>query len=118
MLRVYQAIHNLTDSVIPTVRHRRITEHKSSTGHCTDPEWEAILAATFIKQEPVHEIEIRADILKDSNSISLSFRKNIQGITVSERSQHALSTKLLTPVWVPPQSAKTRLNQNPRAPRR
>lgn len=106
MLHVYQAVHNLTDSVIHTVRHRRITEHKSSTGHCTDAEWEAILAATFIKQEPVHGIEIRADIPKDSKSISLSFRKNIQGITVSERSQHALSTKLLTLVLGSPAISK------------
>ncbi|KAH7021067.1 uncharacterized protein B0I36DRAFT_28625 [Microdochium trichocladiopsis] len=62
------------------LRHRRIAEYKSATGHCTDAEWENILTATLIERKSIADIEIRADVLEDGAAIGLSFRKNIQGI--------------------------------------
>ncbi|KXJ89682.1 hypothetical protein Micbo1qcDRAFT_234955 [Microdochium bolleyi] len=66
---------------VTRLRHRRVVEHKSSTGHCTDAEWEAILTAALVERKQVHDIEIRADVSKDGSAVGLSFRKNIQGIT-------------------------------------
>ncbi|KAI1272598.1 hypothetical protein F5Y07DRAFT_288351 [Xylaria sp. FL0933] len=63
------------------VRHKKIGEYKASPGPCTDEEWEQVLTATFVDLKPVPDIEIRADVQSDGPSVSLSFRKNIQGIT-------------------------------------
>ncbi|KAI0799553.1 hypothetical protein GGR55DRAFT_478910 [Xylaria sp. FL0064] len=63
------------------VRHKKIGEYKASAGPCTDEEWEQVLTATFVDLKPVPDIEIRADVQSDGSSVSLSFRKNIQGIT-------------------------------------
>ncbi|RYP40966.1 hypothetical protein DL769_011691 [Monosporascus sp. CRB-8-3] len=63
------------------LRHKRIGEHKTSNGHCTDAEWEAILTATLVDHKPAHDIEIRAEVQEDGSAVELSVRKNIQGIT-------------------------------------
>ncbi|KAI0508328.1 hypothetical protein F5B22DRAFT_650183 [Xylaria bambusicola] len=63
------------------LRHKKIIEYKADPGHCTDEEWEQILTSTFVDQKPVPDVEIRADVQPDENSVTLSFRKNIQGIT-------------------------------------
>ncbi|KAI1843055.1 hypothetical protein JX265_005164 [Neoarthrinium moseri] len=63
------------------LRHRRVNEWKAPSGHCTDEEWEQILISTLIEPDHVHarDIEIKADL--QSESTTLNFRKNIQGIT-------------------------------------
>ncbi|KAH9893660.1 hypothetical protein F4778DRAFT_290025 [Xylariomycetidae sp. FL2044] len=64
------------------LRHKRVGEYKSSSsGHCTDEEWEQILISTFLHRRPVPDVEIKADVQSDGSSTTLSFRKNIQGIT-------------------------------------
>lgn len=57
-------------------------EYKASPSPCTDEEWEQILTSTFVDLKPAPDIEIRADVQSDGTSVTLSFRKNIQGITV------------------------------------
>lgn len=64
------------------VRHKKIVDYKANPSHCTDEEWESILTSTFVDLKPVADIEIRADIQSDGTSVTLSFRKNVQGITV------------------------------------
>lgn len=66
------------------MRHKRIDECKATPSHCSDEEWEQILISTFVDLQPVPDIEIRADVQPDSTSVTLSFRKNIQGITVRD----------------------------------
>ncbi|KAI1741079.1 hypothetical protein F4680DRAFT_417093 [Xylaria scruposa] len=63
------------------LRHKKIDEYKASPGHCTDEEWQQILTSTFVDLKPVPDTEIRADVQSDGTSVTLSFRKNIQGIT-------------------------------------
>ncbi|KAI0423842.1 hypothetical protein F5Y09DRAFT_326266 [Xylaria sp. FL1042] len=63
------------------LRHKKIGEYKASPGPCTDEEWEQALTATFVDLKPAPDIEIRADVQSDGTSVTLSFRKNIQGIT-------------------------------------
>ncbi|KAI1472048.1 uncharacterized protein F4812DRAFT_456145 [Daldinia caldariorum] len=63
------------------LRHKRTTDYKASSGLCSNEEWEGILTSTFVDQKPTPDIEIRADIPPDRSSVSISFRKNIQGIT-------------------------------------
>ncbi|KAI0467821.1 hypothetical protein F4859DRAFT_524970 [Xylaria cf. heliscus] len=63
------------------VRHKKIDEYKASPGHCTDEEWQQILTSLFVDLKPVPDIEVRADVQSDGSSVTLSFRKNIQGIT-------------------------------------
>ncbi|TGJ83517.1 hypothetical protein E0Z10_g5248 [Xylaria hypoxylon] len=63
------------------LRHKKIDEYKSSPGHCTDEEWQQILTSIFVDLKPVLGIEVRADVQSDDASVTLSFRKNIQGIT-------------------------------------
>ncbi|RYP55448.1 hypothetical protein DL770_010913 [Monosporascus sp. CRB-9-2] len=63
------------------LRHKRIGEHKTANGHCTDAEWEAILTATLVDQKPAHDIEIRAEVREDGSAVELCVRKNFQGIT-------------------------------------
>ncbi|KAI1108425.1 hypothetical protein F5Y14DRAFT_436200 [Nemania sp. NC0429] len=63
------------------LRHKKIDECKATPGHCSDEEWEQILTSTFVDLEPVPDIEVRADVQPDGASVTLSFRKNIQGIT-------------------------------------
>ncbi|KAI0020468.1 hypothetical protein F4780DRAFT_373533 [Xylariomycetidae sp. FL0641] len=63
------------------LRHKKIDEHKAATGHCTDEEWAQILTTTLVDKRPVPDIEVRAEAQSDGSLVSLSFRKNIQGIT-------------------------------------
>ncbi|KAI1427545.1 hypothetical protein F5Y12DRAFT_712080 [Xylaria sp. FL1777] len=63
------------------LRHKRIDEYKASPGPCTDEEWAQILTSTFVDLKLVPDIEIKADVQSDGTSVTLSFRKNIQGIT-------------------------------------
>ncbi|KAI0484206.1 hypothetical protein GGR56DRAFT_612775 [Xylariaceae sp. FL0804] len=63
------------------LRHKRIDEHRAASGHCADEEWASILASTLVDQQPVPDVEIRADVQTGGSSVALSFRKNIQGIT-------------------------------------
>ncbi|KAI1364487.1 hypothetical protein F5Y08DRAFT_209975 [Xylaria arbuscula] len=63
------------------LRHKKVVDYKADPGHCTDEEWEQILTSTFVDLKPVPDIEIRADVQSDGSSVTLSFRKNIQGIT-------------------------------------
>ncbi|KAI1800188.1 hypothetical protein F4811DRAFT_50248 [Daldinia bambusicola] len=63
------------------LRHKRTSDYKASSGLCSNEEWEEILTSTFVNQKPTPDIEIRADIPPDGSSVSISFRKNIQGIT-------------------------------------
>ncbi|KAI2783078.1 hypothetical protein F4815DRAFT_491712 [Daldinia loculata] len=63
------------------LRHKRVGDYKASSGPCSHEEWEEILVSTFVNQQPVPDIEIRADAHSDGTSVSISFRKNIQGIT-------------------------------------
>ncbi|KAI0596102.1 hypothetical protein F4775DRAFT_594715 [Biscogniauxia sp. FL1348] len=63
------------------LRHKKIGDYKAANGPCTDEEWERILTSIFVEQQPVPDIEVRADVQSNSSSVSLSFRKNIQGIT-------------------------------------
>ncbi|KAI1475114.1 hypothetical protein F4774DRAFT_398440 [Daldinia eschscholtzii] len=63
------------------LRHKRVGDYKASSGPCSDEEWEEILASTFVNQKPLPDVEIRADIPPNGSSVSISFRKNIQGIT-------------------------------------
>jgi hypothetical protein len=64
------------------VRHKKVDEYKASPGHCTDEEWQQILISTFVDLKSVSDIEVRAEVQSDGNAVTLSFRKNIQGITV------------------------------------
>ncbi|KAI2620172.1 hypothetical protein GGS26DRAFT_601770 [Hypomontagnella submonticulosa] len=66
---------------ITKLRHKRIGDYKASSGPCSHEEWEKILTSALIDQQPVPDVEIRADVQSDGTSVSLSFRKNIQGIT-------------------------------------
>ncbi|RYC53879.1 hypothetical protein CHU98_g12331 [Xylaria longipes] len=70
-----------TQSFSYIVRHKKIDEYKASPSHCTDDEWQHILISTFVDLKPVPDIEVRADVQSDDASVTLSFRKNIQGIT-------------------------------------
>ncbi|KAI0868703.1 hypothetical protein GGS24DRAFT_481500 [Hypoxylon argillaceum] len=63
------------------LRHKRIDEYKASPSQCSDEEWQQILTSTFVDLKPVSDIEVRADVQSDGTSVTLSFRKNIQGIT-------------------------------------
>ncbi|KAI1269338.1 hypothetical protein F5Y18DRAFT_95916 [Xylariaceae sp. FL1019] len=63
------------------VRHKKIDDYRNSSGHCTEEEWEQILLSTLVNAKPVPDIEARAEVAKDGTSVTLSFRKNIQGIT-------------------------------------
>ncbi|OTA65196.1 hypothetical protein K449DRAFT_403804 [Hypoxylon sp. EC38] len=63
------------------LRHKRVGDYKTPNGPCSHEEWEDILTSTLVNQRPPPDIEIRADIESDDSSVSLSFRKNIQGIT-------------------------------------
>ncbi|KAI0442811.1 hypothetical protein F4803DRAFT_343739 [Xylaria telfairii] len=63
------------------LRHKKINEYKASPSQCTDEEWQQILTSTFLDLKPVPDIEVRADVQSDGTSVTLSFRKNIQGIT-------------------------------------
>ncbi|KAI3338559.1 hypothetical protein F4824DRAFT_84314 [Ustulina deusta] len=63
------------------LRHKKMDEYKASPSPCTDEEWEQILTSTFVDLKPAPDIEIRADVQSDGTSVTLSFRKNIQGIT-------------------------------------
>ncbi|KAI0534294.1 hypothetical protein GGR58DRAFT_505449 [Xylaria digitata] len=63
------------------LRHKKIDEYKASPSPCTDDEWEQILTSTLVDLKPVPGIEVRADVQSDGTSVTLSFRKNIQGIT-------------------------------------
>ncbi|KAI0116364.1 hypothetical protein GGR51DRAFT_501108 [Nemania sp. FL0031] len=63
------------------LRQKKIDEYKASPSQCSDEEWEQILTSTFVDLKPVPDIEIRADVQSDGASVTLSFRKNIQGIT-------------------------------------
>ncbi|KAI0850110.1 hypothetical protein F5Y00DRAFT_40608 [Daldinia vernicosa] len=63
------------------LRHKRVGDYKASSGPCSHEEWEEILVSTLVNQQPVPDIEIRADVDSDGTSVSISFRKNIQGIT-------------------------------------
>ena len=64
------------------VRHKKIDEYKASPGHCTDEEWEQTLTSIFVDLNPIPGVEVRADLQSDGSAVTLSFRKNIQGITV------------------------------------
>ncbi|KAI0378388.1 hypothetical protein F5Y04DRAFT_149229 [Hypomontagnella monticulosa] len=66
---------------ITKLRHKRIGDYKASGGPCSQEEWEEILTSALINQQPVPDVEIKADVQSDGTSVSLSFRKNIQGIT-------------------------------------
>ncbi|KAI1139733.1 hypothetical protein F5Y05DRAFT_331168 [Hypoxylon sp. FL0543] len=63
------------------LRHKRVGDYRAPSGPCSQEEWEDILTSTLVNQRPAPDIEIRADIESDGTSVSLSFRKNIQGIT-------------------------------------
>ncbi|KAI3320703.1 hypothetical protein HD806DRAFT_538153 [Xylariaceae sp. AK1471] len=63
------------------LRHKKIDEYKASPGQCTDEQWQQILISTFVDLKPVPDIEVRADVQSDGDAVTLSFRKNIQGIT-------------------------------------
>ncbi|KAI8623518.1 hypothetical protein F5Y19DRAFT_370941 [Xylariaceae sp. FL1651] len=63
------------------LRQKKINEYKASSSHCTDEEWQQILTSIFVDLKPIPDIEVRADLQSDGSSITLSFRKNIQGIT-------------------------------------
>ncbi|KAI0843787.1 hypothetical protein F5Y06DRAFT_11216 [Hypoxylon sp. FL0890] len=63
------------------LRHKRVGEYKTPNSPCSQEEWENILTSTLVNQRPEPDIEIRADVEPDDTSVSLSFRKNIQGIT-------------------------------------
>ncbi|KAI0161257.1 hypothetical protein GGR57DRAFT_352280 [Xylariaceae sp. FL1272] len=63
------------------VRDKKIGDYMKSSGHCTEKEWEQILLSTFVEVKPVPDIEVRAELSQDGTSVTLSFRKNIQGIT-------------------------------------
>ncbi|GAP85625.1 putative mitotic apparatus protein p62-like protein [Rosellinia necatrix] len=63
------------------LRHKKIDEYKAAPDHCTSEEWEQILTSIFIDLKIVPDIEVRADVQSDGTSVTLSFRKNIQGIT-------------------------------------
>ncbi|KAI0394954.1 hypothetical protein F5Y17DRAFT_425450 [Xylariaceae sp. FL0594] len=63
------------------LRHKRIDEYKATPGHCTNEEWEQILTSIFVDLNPIPDVEVRADVQSDGSAVTLSFRKNIQGIT-------------------------------------
>ncbi|KAI1813636.1 hypothetical protein GGS20DRAFT_586317 [Poronia punctata] len=63
------------------LRHKKINEYKASPAHCTDEEWEQTLTSIFVDLQPLPDIEVRADVQGDGSAVTLSFRKNIQGIT-------------------------------------
>ncbi|KAI0403492.1 hypothetical protein F4802DRAFT_291381 [Xylaria palmicola] len=63
------------------LRQKKIDEYKASPGHCTGDEWQQILTSTFVDLKPVPDVEVRADVQSGGSSVTLSFRKNIQGIT-------------------------------------
>ncbi|KAI6086605.1 hypothetical protein F4821DRAFT_238146 [Hypoxylon rubiginosum] len=63
------------------LRHKRFIDYKAPNAPCSTEEWEEILTSILVNQQPAPDIEIRADIQSDSSSVTLSFRKNIQGIT-------------------------------------
>ncbi|KAI1388384.1 uncharacterized protein F4822DRAFT_244679 [Hypoxylon trugodes] len=63
------------------LRHKRVADFKASGGPCSHEEWEEILTSILINEHLLPDIEIRADVQSDGSSVSLSFRKNIQGIT-------------------------------------
>ncbi|KAI1312694.1 hypothetical protein F5Y03DRAFT_390394 [Xylaria venustula] len=71
----------LQNGIARLLRHKKIDEYKASPGPCTDEEWEQILTSTFVDLQPVPDVEIKAEAQSDGTSVTLSFRKNIQGIT-------------------------------------
>ncbi|KAI0884780.1 uncharacterized protein GGS22DRAFT_146785 [Annulohypoxylon maeteangense] len=66
---------------VTKLRHKRVGDYKAQNDHCSPEEWEEILTSTLINRDPVSDLEIKADLQTDGESVSLSFRKNIQGIT-------------------------------------
>ncbi|XXG97641.1 hypothetical protein Hte_003948 [Hypoxylon texense] len=63
------------------LRHKRFGDYRASSAPCSPDEWEEILTSILVNQQPAPDIEIRADIQTDGSSVTLSLRKNIQGIT-------------------------------------
>ncbi|KAL7624425.1 hypothetical protein AAE478_005989 [Parahypoxylon ruwenzoriense] len=63
------------------LRQKRIGDYKAPNSPCSEEEWEEILTSTLVNQQALSDIEIRADIEGDDSSVTLAFRKNIQGIT-------------------------------------
>ncbi|KAI1461052.1 hypothetical protein F4805DRAFT_453991 [Annulohypoxylon moriforme] len=63
------------------IRHKRVGDYKAQDGPCSDEEWEGILTSTLVNQDSVSDIEIRAELQPDGESISLLFKKNFQGVT-------------------------------------
>ncbi|KAF3071090.1 hypothetical protein GL218_00693 [Daldinia childiae] len=50
------------------LRHKRVGDYKASSGPCSHEEWEEILVSTLVSQQPVPDIEIRADAHSDGTS--------------------------------------------------
>ncbi|KAI1095088.1 hypothetical protein F5B19DRAFT_366284 [Rostrohypoxylon terebratum] len=63
------------------LRHKRVQDYKAQKEPCRDEEWEDILTSTFINQNPIPGVQVRADLSSDGEFITLSFRKNIKDIT-------------------------------------
>ncbi|KAI1764332.1 hypothetical protein GGR53DRAFT_325161 [Hypoxylon sp. FL1150] len=62
------------------LRHKRFVDYKAHNAPCSAEEWEEILTSILVNQQPIPDIEIRVDIQPDSSSVTLSFRKKIEGI--------------------------------------
>ncbi|KAI0181888.1 hypothetical protein GGR52DRAFT_526686 [Hypoxylon sp. FL1284] len=63
------------------LRHKRYSDYRAPGAPCSSEEWEEILTSILVNQQPTPDVEIRADVQSDDSLVTLSFRKNIQGIT-------------------------------------
>lgn len=63
------------------VKHDRVVSLRVKNCPASEDEWQSILEALF-QQEPVPDIQATATVQSDKN-ISITIRKEIQGITVS-----------------------------------
>ncbi|KAI1431555.1 hypothetical protein GGR50DRAFT_59955 [Xylaria sp. CBS 124048] len=66
---------------VAKLQHKQAIGYKAEPGHCTDEEWQQILISTLVDMKPLPDIEVKADVHLDRQSVALSFRQNIQGIT-------------------------------------
>ncbi|KAI1210558.1 uncharacterized protein F4807DRAFT_421872 [Annulohypoxylon truncatum] len=66
---------------VTKLRHKRVGDYMVQDGPCSREEWEDILTSTLTNRDPISDIDIKADLQPEGEYISLSFRKNIEGIT-------------------------------------
>jgi hypothetical protein len=64
------------------VRHDRVNDLRASNSHCSPEEWEGILTSLLVKNAPVDDVDVGAEV-RSGKSITLTIRRRVAGINVS-----------------------------------